>query len=146
MRMWACPWFLVIWWWTLWPGLSCTELSKDLCMAVSSSSLNSENPYATIKDLPIPQPRPLESSYMEMKSPIQRERSYVEIRSPPLHPASTVMGKDGESGEKGSFQCWDQSCRLMYWDIAEDEKGRRALRGEWLILRMHNNSYWPLIA
>ncbi|KAG9345287.1 hypothetical protein JZ751_009833 [Albula glossodonta] len=66
-------------------------LSKDSCMAVSSSSLNSENPYATIKDLPIPQPRPLESSYMEMKSPVQRERSYVEIRPPPPHPASTAV-------------------------------------------------------
>uniref|UniRef100_A0A3B4GMT9 Platelet endothelial aggregation receptor 1-like n=1 Tax=Pundamilia nyererei TaxID=303518 RepID=A0A3B4GMT9_9CICH len=45
--------------------------------AVSSSSLNSENPYATIKDLPgLPLPFcPPESSYMEMKSAVPRERA-----------------------------------------------------------------------
>uniref|UniRef100_A0A3Q3IKI4 Platelet endothelial aggregation receptor 1 n=1 Tax=Monopterus albus TaxID=43700 RepID=A0A3Q3IKI4_MONAL len=51
-------------------------------VAVSSSSLNSENPYATIKDLPSLPFCPPESSYMEMKSAMPRERAYTEI-SPP---------------------------------------------------------------
>lgn len=60
-------------------------------VAVSSSSLNSENPYATIKDLPgLPLPFcPPESSYMEMKSAVPRERAYTEITPPPpFHTAS----------------------------------------------------------
>jgi len=62
---------------------------KDSCVAVSSSSLNSENPYATIKDLPGLPPCPPESSYMEMKSAVSRERSYTEI-SPPVMAPSTL--------------------------------------------------------
>ncbi|KAK1794660.1 hypothetical protein P4O66_001374 [Electrophorus voltai] len=50
---------------------------KDACPAVSSSSLNSENPYATIKDLPGLPPCPPESSYMEMKSAVPRVPSYT---------------------------------------------------------------------
>lgn len=64
--------------------------------AVSSSSLNSENPYATIKDLPgLPLPFcPPESSYMEMKSAVPRERAYTEITPPPLfHTATLRRGK-----------------------------------------------------
>lgn len=65
------------------------ELKESL--AVSSSSVNSENPYATIKDLPgppfcgPPEPPcvPPESSYMEMKSAVPRNRSYTEISRPP---------------------------------------------------------------
>uniref|UniRef100_A0A672RSH4 Platelet endothelial aggregation receptor 1 n=1 Tax=Sinocyclocheilus grahami TaxID=75366 RepID=A0A672RSH4_SINGR len=62
---------------------------KDSCVAVSSSSLNSENPYATIKDLPGLPPCPPESSYMEMKSAVLCERSYTEI-SPPIMTPSTL--------------------------------------------------------
>lgn len=51
------------------------------CVALSSTSLNSENPYATIKDLP--PLGPPESSYMEMKSPLPRDRAYTEISRPP---------------------------------------------------------------
>ncbi|KAI2655154.1 Platelet endothelial aggregation receptor 1 [Labeo rohita] len=66
---------------------------KDSCVAVSSSSLNSENPYATIKDLPGLPPCPPESSYMEMKSAVPRERSYTEI-SPPVMPPSTLSCRE----------------------------------------------------
>uniref|UniRef100_A0A3B3CLE7 Platelet endothelial aggregation receptor 1 n=1 Tax=Oryzias melastigma TaxID=30732 RepID=A0A3B3CLE7_ORYME len=64
---------------------------KDL-MAVSSSSLNSENPYATIKDLPGLPPCPPESSYMEMKSAVPRERAYTEISPPPFRTATLSLG------------------------------------------------------
>lgn len=57
---------------------------------MSSSSLNSENPYATIKDLPGLPPCPPESSYMEMKSAVPRERSYTEI-SPPAVTSSSLV-------------------------------------------------------
>ncbi|KTF74229.1 hypothetical protein cypCar_00019357, partial [Cyprinus carpio] len=66
---------------------------KDSCVAVSSSSLNSENPYATIKDLPGLPPCPPESSYMEMKSAVPRERSYTEI-SPPVMTPSTLSYRE----------------------------------------------------
>lgn len=64
--------------------------NKDLkdTVTVSSSSLNSENPYATIKDLPGPPFCPHESSYMEMKSALPRERSYTEISPPAYHSAT----------------------------------------------------------
>lgn len=51
---------------------------KDMT-ATSCSSLNSENPYATIKDLPSLPFCPPESSYMEMKSAVPRDRAYTEI-------------------------------------------------------------------
>uniref|UniRef100_A0A096LPS9 Platelet endothelial aggregation receptor 1 n=1 Tax=Poecilia formosa TaxID=48698 RepID=A0A096LPS9_POEFO len=60
---------------------------KDL-VAASSSSLNSENPYATIKDLPGPPFCPPESSYMEMKAAVPRERAYTEISPPPFSMAT----------------------------------------------------------
>ncbi|KAM6967651.1 uncharacterized protein pear1 [Aplochiton taeniatus] len=55
--------------------------NKDMkgVLAVSSSSLNSENPYATIKDLPSLPLSPSECSYVEMKSTLLRERTYTEI-------------------------------------------------------------------
>uniref|UniRef100_A0A3P8U7K2 Platelet endothelial aggregation receptor 1 n=1 Tax=Amphiprion percula TaxID=161767 RepID=A0A3P8U7K2_AMPPE len=59
-------------------------------VAVSSSSLNSENPYATIKDLPGLPFCPPESSYMEMKSAVPRERAYTEISAPPPFNAGTL--------------------------------------------------------
>ena len=59
----------------------CAEL-KEVANA-SSGSLNSENPYATIKDLPALDPSgPPECSYMEMKGPVQRD-----VRPPPFDPA-----------------------------------------------------------
>lgn len=68
-----------------------TEL-KDT-VAVSSSSLNSENPYATIKDLPGLPFCPPESSYMEMKSAVPRERAYTEISPPPFNTATLRRGE-----------------------------------------------------
>lgn len=68
-----------------------TEL-KDT-VAISSSSLNSENPYATIKDLPGLPLCPPESSYMEMKSAVPRERAYTEISPPPFHAATLRRGE-----------------------------------------------------
>lgn len=67
---------------------------KDSCVAASSSSLNSENPYATIKDLPGLPPCPPESSYMEMKAalPMPRERSYTEISPPVLGHSPIASG------------------------------------------------------
>ena len=68
-----------------------TEL-KDT-VAVSSSSLNSENPYATIKDLPGLPFCPPESSYMEMKAAVPRERAYTEISPPPFNTATLRRGE-----------------------------------------------------
>lgn len=48
-------------------------------LGASASSLASENPYATIKELPPTTTKAHEGSYMEMKSPVQREMSYAEI-------------------------------------------------------------------
>ncbi|NXA01094.1 PEAR1 protein, partial [Nesospiza acunhae] len=48
-------------------------------LRASASSLASENPYATIKELPPASAKAHEGSYMEMKSPVQREMSYAEI-------------------------------------------------------------------
>ncbi|KAG2462613.1 MEG10 protein, partial [Polypterus senegalus] len=55
------------------------EYGNDPPLDLSSTSLNSENLYATIKDLPMLISKTSESSYMEMKSPVHRERSYAEI-------------------------------------------------------------------
>ncbi|MEE6491388.1 hypothetical protein FKM82_016199 [Ascaphus truei] len=52
---------------------------KGSTLNTSNSSLNSENPYATIKDLPMLLAKHPEGSYMEMKSPALREMSYAEI-------------------------------------------------------------------
>uniref|UniRef100_H2T7C3 Platelet endothelial aggregation receptor 1 n=1 Tax=Takifugu rubripes TaxID=31033 RepID=H2T7C3_TAKRU len=60
--------------------------------AISSSSLNSENPYATIKDLPGLPFCPPESSYMEMKSAVPRDRAYTEIGPPPCNTSSLYTG------------------------------------------------------
>lgn len=48
-------------------------------LGASASSLASENPYATIKELPPATTKAHEGSYVEMKSPVQREMSYAEI-------------------------------------------------------------------
>lgn len=48
-------------------------------LGTSTSSLASENPYATIKELPPATAKAPEGSYMEMKSPVRREMSYAEI-------------------------------------------------------------------
>lgn len=56
-------------------------------LGASASSLASENPYATIKELPPASAKAHEGGYMEMKSPVRREMSYAEIglleESPP---------------------------------------------------------------
>lgn len=66
--------------------------------AVSSSSLNSENPYATIKDLPGLPFCPPESSYMEMKSAMPRERAYTEITPPPFNTATLRRERQSSLG------------------------------------------------
>uniref|UniRef100_A0AAZ3QTH5 Platelet endothelial aggregation receptor 1 n=1 Tax=Oncorhynchus tshawytscha TaxID=74940 RepID=A0AAZ3QTH5_ONCTS len=66
-----------------------TEL-KDTGVAASSSSLNSENPYATIKDLPGLPFVPPESSYMEMRTAVPNDRSYTEISPPPFSTRSSL--------------------------------------------------------
>lgn len=69
---------------------------KDV-VAASSSSLNSENPYATIKDLPgLPFCLP-ESSYMEMQCTVPRERAYTEIR-PPFNTATLRRERQSSLG------------------------------------------------
>ncbi|TDH11473.1 hypothetical protein EPR50_G00060690 [Perca flavescens] len=70
---------------------------KD-AVAVSSSSLNSENPYATIKDLPGLPFCPPESSYMEMKSAVPRERAYTEISPPPFNTATLRRERQSSLG------------------------------------------------
>ncbi|XP_064201687.1 platelet endothelial aggregation receptor 1-like [Anguilla rostrata] len=67
-------------------------LSKDSAVTDSNSSLNSENLYATIKDLPSPLPRPQESGYMEMTPFARPERSYAEISLPPPPPVPSHRG------------------------------------------------------
>lgn len=59
-------------------GVCAVQDLKDTT-AISSSSLNSENPYATIKDLPGLPFCPPESSYMEMKSAVPRDRAYTDF-------------------------------------------------------------------
>eukprot|EP00066_Takifugu_rubripes_P027270 XP_011616536.1 PREDICTED: multiple epidermal growth factor-like domains protein 10 [Takifugu rubripes] len=70
---------------------SAVQELKDTA-AISSSSLNSENPYATIKDLPGLPFCPPESSYMEMKSAVPRDRAYTEIGPPPCNTSSLYTG------------------------------------------------------
>uniref|UniRef100_A0A8D0G5S7 EGF-like domain-containing protein n=1 Tax=Sphenodon punctatus TaxID=8508 RepID=A0A8D0G5S7_SPHPU len=55
------------------------DFVKEEPLCQSDSSLSSENPYATIKDLPMLMAKTSEGSYMEMKSPVKREMSYAEI-------------------------------------------------------------------
>lgn len=55
------------------------ECAKEEPLSRSDSSLSSENPYATIKDLPVLAGKPPEGSYMEMRTPARREMSYAEI-------------------------------------------------------------------
>ncbi|KAJ7307350.1 hypothetical protein JRQ81_009361 [Phrynocephalus forsythii] len=64
----------------------------------SESSLSSENPYATIRDLPVLPGKPSEGSYMEMKSPARRERSYAEIS---LSEEPGEERPEGEQQEEG---------------------------------------------
>ncbi|XP_030920188.1 platelet endothelial aggregation receptor 1 [Geospiza fortis] len=71
-------------------------------LRASASSLASENPYATIKELPPAPAKAHEGSYMEMKSPVQREMSYAEIgllEEPPQQESCP-------EGPEGSFRVW----------------------------------------
>nr|XP_020653938.1 platelet endothelial aggregation receptor 1 [Pogona vitticeps] len=70
----------------------------------SRSSLSSENPYSTIKDLPVLPSKPPEGSYVEMKSPTQRERSYAEIslvEEPEQNLGGEPEGGNGAAGAEG---------------------------------------------
>lgn len=70
-------------------------------LGASASSLASENPYATIKDLPPPLAKTPEGSYMEMKAPVQREMSYAEIGLLEEPPASPDEGTDKGGTSRG---------------------------------------------
>lgn len=61
--------------------LTCLDLVKGVPYHASSCSLNSENPYATIKDPPLLVPKNTECGYVEMKSPTQRDSPYAEIHN-----------------------------------------------------------------
>ncbi|KAL0168005.1 hypothetical protein M9458_036227, partial [Cirrhinus mrigala] len=54
----------------------------------SSCSLNSENPYATIRDPPSLACKHTESSYVEMKSPAHRDLTFCSSTSTTLTTAS----------------------------------------------------------
>lgn len=85
------------------PGAFCNKVTGPVSeegLGASVASLSSENPYATIRDLPSLPGGPWESSYMEMKGPSsgslhrrysqpQRDSGTYEQPSPPSH--------DGES-------------------------------------------------
>ena len=60
------------------------HIKGSLC-GNSSCSLNSENPYATIRDPPGPACQHTESGYVEMKSPARRDSPYAEINSGPTN-------------------------------------------------------------
>uniref|UniRef100_A0A8B9TZ76 Platelet endothelial aggregation receptor 1 n=1 Tax=Anas zonorhyncha TaxID=75864 RepID=A0A8B9TZ76_9AVES len=59
-------------------------------LGASASSLASENPYATIKDLPPPLAKTPEGSYMEMKAPVHPGASCPQ--PPPLLPPESSPG------------------------------------------------------
>lgn len=61
--------------------LPCLDLVKGVPYHDSSCSVNSENPYATIKDPPLLVPKNTECGYVEMKSPTQRDSPYAEIHN-----------------------------------------------------------------
>ncbi|KTG31121.1 hypothetical protein cypCar_00045270, partial [Cyprinus carpio] len=69
-----------------------TRMAKDYIKASmcssSSCSLNSENPYATIRDPPSLACKHTESSYVEMKSPAHRDLSFCSSTSTTLTTAS----------------------------------------------------------
>lgn len=71
------PWSSLILGFTV---LTCLDLVKGVSYHDSSCSLNSENPYATIKDPPLV-PKNTECGYVEMKSPTQRDSPYAEIHN-----------------------------------------------------------------
>ncbi|KAI1229922.1 hypothetical protein IHE44_0010629 [Lamprotornis superbus] len=83
-------------------------------LGASTGSLASENPYATIKELPPAITKAHEGSYMEMKSPVQREMSYAEIgllEEPPQEgragdPLGLVALGSGDTTPVGGKQPW----------------------------------------
>lgn len=82
-------------------------------LGASASSLASENPYATIKDLPPLLAKTPEGSYMEMKAPVQREMSYAEIGLLEEPPAGPEEGTDegvqpGGGGPSPAASCPQQ--------------------------------------
>ncbi|XP_015271977.1 PREDICTED: platelet endothelial aggregation receptor 1 [Gekko japonicus] len=74
------------------------ECVREEPLCRSDSSLSSENPYATIKDLPVLAGKPSEGGYMEMRAPARRELSYAEIG---LFEASAQSLEEEEEGENG---------------------------------------------
>lgn len=77
-------------------------------LGASSSSLASENPYATIREPPLPGAKAPEGSYMEMKSPVRREMSYAEIGVPEEPPQEGTAGGSPGPGDpgRGGTQSW----------------------------------------
>uniref|UniRef100_A0ACB8G6J1 Uncharacterized protein n=1 Tax=Sphaerodactylus townsendi TaxID=933632 RepID=A0ACB8G6J1_9SAUR len=74
---------------------------KEESLCRSDSSLSSENPYATIKDLPVLAGKPSEGSYMEMRHPAKRERAYAES-SLFEEPAQCLEEEEGADGLLGA--------------------------------------------
>lgn len=83
---------------------SCLDLVKGVPCHASSCSLNSENPYATIKDPPLLLPKNTECGYVEMKSPMQRDSPYAEIHnSSPANKNVYEVGKCRKSSTSYFF-------------------------------------------
>uniref|UniRef100_A0A8D2IZR5 Platelet endothelial aggregation receptor 1 n=1 Tax=Varanus komodoensis TaxID=61221 RepID=A0A8D2IZR5_VARKO len=69
--------------------------SNEEPLGRSDSSLSSENPYATIKDLPVLLGKPTESSYMEMKSPSRCGTPVAQGDGQLPSAGSSLAGADG---------------------------------------------------
>ncbi|XP_015252838.1 PREDICTED: multiple epidermal growth factor-like domains protein 10 [Cyprinodon variegatus] len=89
-------------------------------LSSSYSLASSENPYATIKDPPLPTSRNTECSYMEMKPPTRRDSSYAEISnsqrvdeadmSAETFPSSGAAFEHQQLGEELFDQAKNSSC------------------------------------
>uniref|UniRef100_H3B9C8 Platelet endothelial aggregation receptor 1 n=1 Tax=Latimeria chalumnae TaxID=7897 RepID=H3B9C8_LATCH len=77
------------------------DYMQDPGLSSSNCSINSENPYATIKDLPVLPIKPVESSYMEMKSPASRETSYAEAGLFSQHDRVLPAEEEASGGAEG---------------------------------------------
>lgn len=80
-------------------SVMCVDYIKASMCSSSSCSLNSENPYATIRDPPSLACKHTESSYVEMKSPAHRDLTFCSSTSTTLTTASRNVYDVGESDE-----------------------------------------------
>ncbi|NXK42905.1 PEAR1 protein, partial [Piprites chloris] len=103
------------------PGLGKCD-SKDHPregLGASASSLASENPYATIKELPSPTGKAHEGGYMEMKAPVRREMSYAEIGLPeePPQEESCPGGLEGPTDPPSHYDSPKNSHIPSHYDV-----------------------------